>query len=672
MVRVTERKLAAILSADVVGYSRLMAEDEAATVRTLTAYREQIGTLVREHRGRVVDFTGDNFLAEFPTATDAVEAAAEIQRVLKARNAAVPVGRAMEFRIGVHLGEVRVEGERLYGDGVNIAARLEGLAEPGGTCISDDVLHQVQRKLELDFDDMGEQSVKNIPDPVHAYRVRERAAEVPTTGAWPRLGTRPLVVGLALIASGTLAWWGWNRPVATAGLIRSIAVLPLENLSGDPEQEYFVDGMTEALIADLARVRGLRVISRTSSMAYRNSGKTLPVIARELNVDAIVEGSVLRAGDRVRITAQLIQASSDEHLWSDSYDRDLQDVLALHSEVARAIAGEIQLQLSSPQKSDNPARPVDPAALEAYLKGRHHWNKRTGSDLWKSIEYFETAIGLDPDWALAHSGLAEAYVLLAVYDQEVQPRTSMPRARAAAERALELVDELAPAHAALAAVRLWYDWDWAGAEAGFQRALELDPSYATAHHWYSLHQALMKQPDAVEHAQRAQELDPLATVIGTNLGIVQLFTRDYDGSIETLRSTLEFDPGFAFAEEWLITVYIAKGMHEEAVEVAERLTRTHPDPGRRVFLAHAYAGAGRNADARRILAEVRDAGVDPLTVANAYAALRDAAAAFEWLEKGYERRSLRLSWISVDPAFDPLRDDPRFQDLLRRIGFPES
>ncbi len=387
---------------------------------------------------------------------------------------------------------------------------------------------------------------------------------------------------------------------------------------------------------------------------------------------AVVEGSVLRAGDRVRITAQLIQASSDEHLWSASYDRDLHDVLALHSEVARAIAGEIELQLLRPEQPGEAARPVDPGAFEAYLKGRHHWNRRTAADIRKSIEYFETAIGLDPDWALAHSALAEAYVLLAVYDSEVQPRTSMPRARAAAERALELDDELAPAHAALAAVRLWYDWDWAGAEAGFQRALELDPSYATAHHWYSIHQVLMKQPDAVEHAQRAQELDPLSMVIGTNLGIVRLFTRDYDGSIEALRSTLEFAPGFAFGEEWLISAYIAKGMHEEAVEAAERLTRTHPEPGRRVFLAHAYAGAGRNADARRILAEVRGAAVDPLTVASAYAALGDADAAFEWLEKAFERRSLRLSWIGVDPDHDPLRSDPRFQDLLRRIGFPES
>ncbi len=295
-----------------------------------------------------------------------------------------------------------------------------------------------------------------------------------------------MVAALALAVVALITWRIWDQVVIAPGPIRSIAVLPLDNLSGDPEQEYFADGMTEVLIASLARIGGLRVISRTSSMAYKNSDLTLPQIASELNVDAVVEGSVLRAGNRVRITTQLIRADSDEHLWSESYERGLEDVLALQSEVARAIAGEIELKLVSAHGLGG-ERPVDPAAFEAYLKGRHHWNRRTGADLRKSIEYFETAIALDSDWALAHSGLAQAYVLLATFDPSARPRDSMPRARAAAERALELDDELAPAHTALAGVREFYDWDWEGAEAEFQRALELDPSYAIAHFWYAIH-----------------------------------------------------------------------------------------------------------------------------------------------------------------------------------------
>jgi TolB-like protein/class 3 adenylate cyclase/Tfp pilus assembly protein PilF len=618
-----ERKLAAILSADVVGYSRLMSRDEVATVRTLTAYRDQMEVLIRQYRGRIVDSPGDNVLAEFPSATDALECAGEIQRVLQARNAPLPPERRMEFRLGVHLGEVMVEGERIYGDGVNVAARLEGLAEAGGICISQTVRDQVESKVRLRYEDLGEQEMKNITRPVHAYRARWETLETPSGAASPSAARRSrppmLAAVLALLIVGGAIWLLYpGGPVPEAGTIRSIAVLPLENLSGDPEQEYFVDGMTEVLITDLARVRGLRVISRTSSMAYRNSGKTLPQIARELRVDAVVEGSVLRVGDRVRITAQLIQASSDEHLWSDSYERGLQDVLALQGEVARAIAGEIELQLSGPEDRGEAARRVDPGAFEAYLKGRHHWNRRTGADIQKSIEYFETAIALDPDWALAHSGLAQAYVILANFDPLVEPRDSMPRARAAAERALDLDDELAPAHTALAAVRGWYDWDWEGAEAEFQRALELDPSYATAHFWYGF-PPITNKSDAIEHLQRARELDPLSMIIGTGMGIVLLLTDEYDRSIETLRETLELDPSFALAQVFLARAYAVKGMHEEAVEVAERFARTDPEsPRSRVTLAETYAlrrarggGRGLRVDGEGVRASSTDALVDP-------------------------------------------------------------
>ena len=351
----SERRLAAILSADVVGYSRLMAEDEHATIRTLNAYRDLIASLVGDHHGRVVDATGDNLLAEFPNALDAVQCAVEIQGVLRVRNQSLSEGRRMLFRIGVHLGDITVEGDRLYGDGVNIAARLEGLAESGGICISGEVHSQVRSRLGLDFEDLSELPVKNIPEPVHVYRVRTEPAGPATATSSLRIRHGLVAAGLvvALAAAGLAGWRmfpsGRTEPKAAvdSAPIRSIAVLPLENISGDPEQEYFADGMTEALITSLAKVEALRVISRTSVMQYKRARKPLPEIARELGVDAVVEGSVLRAGNRVRITAQLIHATTDEHLWTESYDRDLGDTLALQSEVARdPVGARIFLALS--------------------------------------------------------------------------------------------------------------------------------------------------------------------------------------------------------------------------------------------------------------------------------------------------------------------------------------
>ena len=385
-----ERKLAAVLSADVVGYSRLMAEDDVGTVQRITEYRELIGVRVREQRGRVVDSPGDNLLAQFPSALDATRCAIEIQRALKTRNADLPAERRMELRIGVHMGDVMADGDRIYGDGVNIAARLEGLAEPGGICISGEIHGQVESKLDLRFDDLGDQSVKNIPKPIRVYRV-EVEAETKPTDAPSRSLRRAVVAASVVMVLGVIAVAGWRMVVGrpekpsaaeVAAPIRSIAVLPLENLSGDPEQEYFADGMTEALIGDLAKIRALRVISRTSVMQYKGARKPLPEIAQELDVDGVIEGTVMRAGDRVRITAQLIDARSDRHLWSDRYDHELSDVLALQSEVARAVAEQVRLELTPDEQAAlTTSRPVDPRAYDAYLRGRQLMYG-AGASLW--------------------------------------------------------------------------------------------------------------------------------------------------------------------------------------------------------------------------------------------------------------------------------------------------
>ena len=361
-----ERSLAAILHADAVGYSRLMAADDAGTIQAIMAAREQIGRVVGEHRGRVVDSPGDAVLAELPSARDAVEAAVEIQSALGTLNAPLPENRRMPFRIGVHLGDIAREGDRVYGDGVNIAARLEGLAQPGGICISAEVHTQVRDRLGLRYRDLGEQAVKNIPRPLRVYRILldpdEQAVQPAPTHPERRVAA---VVGM-LATAGLVGWllFADRTPTKLAtGQAHSLAVLPLDDLSGDAAQEYFTAGMTEALISNLAKLASLDVVSRTSVLQYRGTRKSMAEIARELGVDTVLEGSVLRAGESVRITVQLIDARTDRHLWTQSYERDLRDVLALQREVAEAVAHEIQLQLTPEARERMPrTNRVDPAA----------------------------------------------------------------------------------------------------------------------------------------------------------------------------------------------------------------------------------------------------------------------------------------------------------------------
>jgi len=454
--------------------------------------------------------------------------------------------------------------------------------------------------------------------------------------------------------------------------IRSLAVLPLANLSRDPEQEFFTEGMTEALISDLGKIRALRVISRTSAMRYRGTSKSVPEIARELDVDAVVEGSVLRSGDRVRITAQLVQAATDRHLWSESYERGLKDVLALQSEVARAIAREIQVAVS-PQERARLAKshPVDPEAHRVYLLGRYWWNKRRPEGFSKALEYFGQAITKDSTFAAAYAGLADTYSALGFYGSP--PRETMPKARAAAVKALELDDSLAEAHASLANIVMNYDWDWAAAERSFKRSIELNPGYATAHHWYSLLlSALGRLDDAMVEIRRALALDPLSLVILHNVGLQHYYARRYDEAIKQYRRTLEMDPGFPITNLMLVYAYADKGMFREAIAVAEGISPRNAPV--KAALANCYARAGDRGRALRLVedlvTESRREYVPPDSIAIAYIGTGEKDEAFAWLEKAREERLPFAIFIKQNPLFDPLRSDPRFAELLQRIGLP--
>jgi TolB-like protein/Flp pilus assembly protein TadD len=458
--------------------------------------------------------------------------------------------------------------------------------------------------------------------------------------------------------------------------IDSLAVLPMENVSRDPEQEYFVDGMTEALISDLAKIGSLKVISRTSVMRYKATTKSLPEIAKELNVDAVVEGSVLRVGGRVRITAQLIHAATDEHLWTESYDRDLRDVLRLHSEVARTIAQQIKVTLT-PQVQARMAesRPVNPEAYQAYLKGRFYWEKRTPEGLKKAVEYFEQAVSLDPDWPLGYAGLADAYGLMPWYSS-MRGSEAMPKAKAAAAKALEMDESLAEAHTSRGWIAAAYDWDWPTAEREYERAIALSPNYATAHHWYAVYFRNMgRHHEALREITKAQELDPLSLIIGVNVGLMHYFAGDFEQAETWLRKTLELGPDFARTHRDLARNLLLQGRTAEATtEAREAVRLSNADPWHIATLGYVFAKAGQPEEARRILDELaalsKEAYVAPSLFAWVYAGLDDRDRMFDWLEKAFQERDLLLPATLPDPLLAPMRTDPRFVDLVRRVGLP--
>jgi TolB-like protein/DNA-binding winged helix-turn-helix (wHTH) protein/Flp pilus assembly protein TadD len=473
---------------------------------------------------------------------------------------------------------------------------------------------------------------------------------------------------------------GWRERVRGRATprIESLAVLPFANLSGDPEQEYFADGMTEALINDLAKISALKVISRTSAMQFKQTSKRLPQIAWELGVDAVMEGSVQREGDQVRISIQLIDAATDKHLWADQYQRDYRSILALQSEVARAIAQHIEITLTAQEQVRlGGARMVDPGAHEAYLKGRYYSNKRTAKELKKSLEYFQQAIEKDPSYAPAYSGMADAYALLG-YRGDLSSKEALSRAKAAALKAVELDETLAEAHASLAFIAETHEWDWSFAEREYKRALDLNPGYAAAHNWYAGYLMYLGRFDeGIAEAKRARELDPLSLAINNALGGRLLLAGRDKEAVEQIQKTLEMDPNFAPAHNRLGWAHLRSGKYEQAVaEFQQARALSESDPDFLVDLGYAYAVAGKRDEAQKILGELkrkRKRGfVSSSAFAIVYGALGEKDAAFAWLEKAYEERDPQLTYLKVGPRFDPLRHDPRFKDVLRRIGLADN
>jgi adenylate cyclase len=622
----SQRRLAAILSMDAVGYSRLMAVDEAATVRMLTTYRDEIALLVGHHGGRVVDNPGDNVLCEFPAATSAVACALEIQRVLGARNSTLAAEHRMVFRIGIHLGEVLAQGPRIYGDGVNIASRLEGLAEPGGVCVSQAVREQVGTKLAVAFDDLGEQSVKNIAQPVRVYRAR--SAESGTASAAPRAVKRSraalwgaAAAVLLLLAGG--GWWLRGRMHAVEPPIASIdvpgfddrpaiAVLPFDNLSPDPEQAFFADGLAEDLITRLSTWRAFPVVARNSSFQYRGGNKDLKRVGAELGARYLVEGSVRRAGDQIRVTAQLIDAPSGEHVWAETFDRKVTDVFALQDEISSTIAASIAGDIT--RSEGERARQRDSENLEAwslYQLGLQRIDRLTREDNAEARRLFERAVALDPRFAAALAQLGVANVWDVVEGWTDTPEQSLAAGLATGRRALELDPRDPTGHAVIGAAYL-FSGDVQNGLDSTRRATELNPSMPEAWAWFGTAQLLAGDPEAcIASSLRAQRLNPqgpMGSMVYDNIALANFEMGRYEASLEAGRRLVAARPTHYWGHLYVAMSAVSLGRSDEARAALAEARRVQPNLS--LQMIQSAFGVSRPAiDARRNAA-LRQAGLE--------------------------------------------------------------
>jgi len=572
--RPVERKLAAILSADVEGYSRLMGDDEVATVRAITEYRAVIASMVAARGGRVVDAPGDNVLAEFASVVDAVQSAVDIQRELESRNAALPPTRRMRFRIGINLGDVIVEGDRLYGDGVNIAARLESLADGGGICLSGTAYDQIEGKLPFGYEFKGEHSVKNIARPVRVYRLHldPSAAPGPRARARSRM-VKPVAAAVAiLVLLGAAGWvgWRWLKPPESAGLPLpdrpSVAVLPFSNLSQDPSQEYFSDGVTEDLITGLSKVSGLFVIARNSVFTYKGKAVKVRDVGRDLGVRYILEGGVQRSGSRVRITAQLVDATTGYHIWAERYDREVNDIFALQDEVTQRIVSAMAVKLTEAEKRRLGRPPTgNPEAYDLVLRGHEERRLTTRDGNAEARRLFVKALDLDPNYAGAYLGMAWTHLQSWQFMWSTD-REGLERARELAEKAIALNDSLVGAHHVLGQIYLW-----------------------------------MKQHDrAIAEAQQAVALAPNDADGYETLAETLCWSGKPEECIQAIRHAMRLNPHYPYFYDWTLGHgYYLTGQRQQALDSFARALKGNPN----CLPAHAYRGVlftelGRMKEAR--------------------------------------------------------------------------
>jgi len=639
-----ERRLAAIMFTDIVGYTSLTQKNESLAMELLEYHRRIVRPFLAKHSGQEIKTIGDAFLVEFPSALEAARCAFDIQKSMHEANLERIEDTRILLRIGIHLGDVIHSLNDVYGDAVNIASRIQPLAAPGGICVSEEVYSQIKNKFEVPLYSIGKRDLKNVLEPIEVYTVR-------------------------------LPWGGVQQPEAIGIDRRRVAILPLANISPDPSDAYLADGMTEELITTLSGLSGLMVIARTSAMQYRNTTKGVAEIRRELKVGTLIEGSVLKVGNKVRVTVQLVDAQSEGDLWARSYDRDFGDVFTVQSEIAREVAQSLQVIILPVEKERIQKVPtMNAEAYTQYLMGVYHLTKRDLADLNKAVEHFERAVRDDPGFALGYVGLSDCYEVISA-DFEVSPAENHRKARMMVEKALELDPGLAEAHASRGGV-VEHDFDLQEAEKEYRKAIELKPGYAPAHMWYyRLMLATLRWEEALKEIEKALELDPLSLIINHNHALFYFYRGDYATALQLYKRAQELNPDFVYTRFALAWTYGKMKMWEDAKREADKAVELVKDKDPHVGTAAQVLLAVLADDKKtveRLLPELEDnvGGIycDAAWIADLHFYLGEDDKGFEWLERSYSKKDSTLLQIKVDEYLDNVRSDPRYLDLLGRIG----
>ena len=637
----SSRQLAAIMFADIAGYTALMQEDEYMAIQLRHKLQNKLETEVSIHNGRILEFKGDGAMCSFNSTIEAVRAAIGVQLDMQH----IPF---VPLRIGIHTGDVIIDGNTIYGDGVNIASRIESFAITGSIFISGKVYDDIKNQKDIQTISLGKYLLKNVKEEVEIFAISNHGIKIPDSSDVDGKGEKVKQ--------------------------KNFLVLPFINMSNDQEQEYFSDGLTEELISMLSRLKNVRVISRTTSMKYKGTDKDIKTIGEETGASYIMEGSVRKHGNNLRITAQFVDAKRDVHLWAENYNGTIDDIFDIQEKVSGKIFEALRMQLTGEEKNSLQKRYTDNTeAYQLYLQGRFFWKKRNVEGLNTAIRFFEKAIEKDPEFALAWAGLADTHSLMGEYTN-ISRRESYPKQIAAVHRALEIDNRLGEAHISLGISLMLNEWDWINAEKEFNIGIELSPNYATGHHWYA--ELLLftgNMEEAFREISLAVELDPVSPGILKDKGIFYYYTRQYDKAIEMAKLTLELDPGFFAAHRMHSLALVEKGMFDEAIAENEQWGNgTGNKIKTDVALAHIYAAAGRKAEAEKII-EIPDmekilGGNDYRGIAVIYAALGKIDKTFEWLEKSYARHEESLCSLKIDPKLDVLRPDPRYNEMLKKVG----